>query len=96
MRERKGARAKDRARGRTKRERENEGGRQRETEGEKGRREGRREMLFQVGHEFLGGPVGSSGSWKQVGMGPVVCSGVNKPLFTNLNFSYHSNKGSMV
>ena len=39
-------------------------------------------MLFQVGHEFLGGPVGSSGSWKQVGMGPVVCSGVKMPLFT--------------
>ena len=41
-------------------------------------------MLFQVGHEFLGGPVGSSGSWKQVGMGPVVCSGVKMPLFTLL------------
>ena len=47
-------------------------------------REGRREMLLQVGHEFLGGPVGSSGSWKQVGMGPVVCSGVKMPLFTLL------------
>ena len=40
-------------------------------------------MLFQVGHEFLGGPWAVAVGTLAVGNGTVVCSGVKMPLFTH-------------